>query len=586
MRFITKILLLTSLAASFAYAQTNLYPQVQHVIVVIQENRTPTNLFHEDAALVANGAHVIPPNNQGACGPMLQNANCTAAMTNKAVTLTGLPLATPVDPTHSHYPAWRCTFDNGAIDGACHIHVSQSGNISGCPEGQLQYCPYSYVFNNMFNPQNGILDPYFHIAEQYGFANWMFQTHQGPSQPAHLFLFSGTSAPVSNDGDAQKYWEWFAAENTGTTPAGCTSANGTVALELPPNQGQFPAEQDGYAPPGGTPGYPCFNHPTLVDLLKPNISWRYYAGDPYSPQHPFAIWRAPDMMQNICQPTPSDLPGDVCTYAGYTTNVYTGNPGVILQDLGAVQNQPCDLQQVSWVIPDGSWSDHPGTGSFDGGPSWVAAIVNAVGGVTNFGANLPNQCKDADGTPYWKDTVVLVVWDDWGGFYDDVLPWNCFANGICNGYTGQGQSADYVYGFRVPLLVVGPYVKQSYVSGACPGGNCQGQEKPPYVHDFGSILNFIEYAFGQGGNPLGYPGGIGGIDYPYADWFAPDAYTSGNCTKSVCPYSLYDFFAFGQTARTFSRITGAKYDTGYFLNPEAYFPNYPSDPDDDAIDPQ
>ena len=47
MRFIVTISLL-SLAATFAFAQNNI-PQVKHVIVVIQENRTPDNLFGSDA---------------------------------------------------------------------------------------------------------------------------------------------------------------------------------------------------------------------------------------------------------------------------------------------------------------------------------------------------------------------------------------------------------------------------------------------------------------------------------------------------------------------------------------------------------
>jgi hypothetical protein len=213
------------------------------------------------------------------------------------------------------------------------------------------------------------------------------------------------------------------------------------------------------------------------------------------------------MFRNICQP--DHLPSGACTFAGYASNVYTGNPAMVLQDLGAVQGQPCDLQQVSWVIPDGNWSDHPGTGSTDAGPSWVAAIVNAVGGYTNFGAPLPNTCTDMIGgqaVPYREDTVVLVVWDDWGGFYDDVLPWNCTATGVCNGYP-NGTAQEYVYGFRVPLLVVSPYVKLTngkpgYISGT----TGQGGEVPPYVHDFGSILNFIEYVFGHGGQPLGGKG--------------------------------------------------------------------------------
>ena len=73
------------------------------------------------------------------------------------------------------------------------------------------------------------------------------------------------------------------------------------------------------------------------------------------------------MILNICQPTPSNLPGEICSYSGYTNNVYTGNPAQVLNDLGAAS---CNLQQVSWVIPDGSWSDHPGKGSTDAGPSW------------------------------------------------------------------------------------------------------------------------------------------------------------------------------------------------------------------------
>jgi len=216
-------------------------------------------------------------------------------------------------------------------------------------------------------------------------------------------------------------------------------------------------------------------------------------------------------------------------------------------------------------------------------PDALVRVVNAVGGYNNDGTKLLNQCN------YWQNTVVLVVWDDWGGFYDDVLPWGCNSTGTCSGYPNN-TAKEYVYGFRVPLLVVGAYAGtykngnwSGYISGACPGGNCEGQEKPPYVHDFGSILNFIEYAFGTGGVPLGGTGGIGGINYPYADWFAPDGPTSCG-SETLCPYGLSDFFSFSSPPRTFSVIQGAKYDTSCFLNPSTCFSNYPADPDDDAID--
>jgi phospholipase C len=77
----------------------------------------------------------------------------------------------------------------------------------------------------------------------------------------------------------------------------------------------------------------------------------------------------------------------------------------VLEDI-----ENCTLPAVSWVIPNGAWSDH---GGYDfKGPFWAAAIVNAIGG----GGNCDNPVG------YWADTVILVVWDDWGGFYDHVLP--------------------------------------------------------------------------------------------------------------------------------------------------------------------
>jgi hypothetical protein len=56
----TSLLLIVALATTFAHAQNNI-SQVQHVIVVLQENRTSTNLLHEDAALVSYGRTLFHP---------------------------------------------------------------------------------------------------------------------------------------------------------------------------------------------------------------------------------------------------------------------------------------------------------------------------------------------------------------------------------------------------------------------------------------------------------------------------------------------------------------------------------------------
>jgi hypothetical protein len=89
-------------------------------------------------------------------------------------------------------------------------------------------------------------------------------------------------------------------------------------------------------------------------------------------------------------------------------------------------------------------------------------------------------------------------------------------------------------------------------------GSRHGYLISPYVHDFGSILNFTEWALGKNQQPLHFQGqpinsGIS-PSYAYADFLAPDTYTSNNCIQSVCPYSLSDFFNFNQTPTTFTPI--------------------------------
>ena len=168
------------------------------------------------------------------------------------------------------------------------------------------------------------------------------------------------------------------------------------------------------------------------------------------------------------------------------------------------------LQQVSWVIPNGTNSDHAGSTATTGGPSWVASIVNAVGN-----------------SSYWADTAIVVTWDDWGGWYDHVPPPKVISDG-----TSWGSG--YVYGFRVPLIVISPYAKAGYISHV--------------DHDFGSILNLIEKTFGLAS--LGY-----------ADAYADD---------------LSDCFDFTQAPITFKTIN-APQNAAYFLNDK----RPKTDPDDD-----
>jgi hypothetical protein len=221
------------------------------------------------------------------------------------------------------------------------------------------------------------------------------------------------------------------------------------------------------------------------------------------------------------------------------------------------------------------------------GPDYVANIVNAVGGT----GPPTNNCG------FWNNTVILIVWDDWGGWFDHVVPWlSCGAD--CGGYYGDSfYSQQYVYGFRVPLLVVSAYTGtysnrnwSGYISGALPPYG-PGEQRP-YVHDFGSILNFVEYAFGQGGKPITLNGGIY-PNYPYADYYAPDGPNVQGCNQTLCPYSLADFFPnnFQNPLRIFTPFTqGVNYPGQCFIEPtvqSCFGPGFtPLDPDADDVDVQ
>jgi phospholipase C len=274
--------------------------------------------------------------------------------------------------------------------------------------------------------------PYFAMAEQYTFGDRMFQTNQGPSFPAHQFIYGGTSAPTESS-------PLFASENPGQ-PTGCIAASTTTVTMI--NAAGSESAQPGQ--------YPCFEHQTLSDLLDAKaVTWRYYAPSAGS------IWTAPDAIQHICQP--QTVSGALtCTGPDWSGSVVIPQTQV-LSDIANGK-----LAQVSWVIPDGAASDH--ALSNDGsGPSWVASIVNAIGT-----------------SPYWANTAIIITWDDWGGWYDHVAPT------VIN--DGVSWGSGYVYGFRVPLIVMSPYAKAKYISHS--------------THDFGSILKYIESTFSL--NSLGY----------------------------------------------------------------------------------
>ena len=425
--------------------------KIQHVVVIFQENRTPDNLFH-DPVLMAKGADI---------------ATSGLNSSGNTIPLMATSLGTDYDLSHSHR-AFVAMYDGGKMDGADKIPISCSSGSSNCPPPNPQFM---YV-------QASDVGPYFQMAEQYTFGDRMFQTNEGPSFPAHQFIISGTSAPTATS-------NLLAAENT-TGGTGCAAPPGASVALVDPSGNESSSI------------FPCFEHPTLTDELNSqHVSWHYYAPSAGS------IWTAPNAIQHMCGPNATPPNATACVGSDWVNNVVL-HPVQILTDISNHQ-----LPSVSWVVPAGQNSDHPG-GMGMSGPSWVASIVNAIGA-----------------SSYWSNTAIIITWDDWGGWYDHVPP-----PVVIN--DGNSWGSGYVYGFRVPLIVVSPYAKAGYISHV--------------THDFGSILNFIEHVFGL--SSLGY-----------ADARADD---------------LSDCFNFNQPALKFQTIA-ASLSAEHFLNDHTP----PTDPDDD-----
>jgi phospholipase C len=402
----------------------------QHIIIVEQENRTPDNLF-QGLCTTPTACSTQPSSQQ-------YNIQTTAWLDKTSATGTTNPHANPLGlgydlgHNHSNFVAMCDLNASGAcaMDGAALVKCNP----------KKQACPAAKAAYGFVDNSTGALQPYLDIAKAYGWANYMFQTNQGPSYPAHQFLFGATSAKSAADDHSGI----FASGNAGAGLAvGCTALPTTSVPEI----NALGVESKRI--------YPCFEHQTLGDLLKAQgVSWRYYGADvpgAWNNSSASGIWIAPTSIRHICVPV-----GGKCTGKEWTSHLEF-TPSAVLADIST----NCKLRSVSWVMPDSFDSDHSWDVRNTGGPSWVASIVNAVG---------TSPCKNPDGSSYWNSTAIIVTWDDWGGWYDHEPPW-----------IEKHPQGGYQMGFRVPLLVVSAYTPAGFI------GNAR--------ENFGSVIRFVEGNF-------------------------------------------------------------------------------------------
>ena len=172
-----------------------------------------------------------------------------------------------------------------------------------------------------------------------------------------------------------------------------------------------------------------YTFPTMAELLeKSGVSWKYYDEKPNPHKH--SLW--------------NPMPG---------FRSFQKNPALMSHLVGLDEfyqdAKSGRLPQVCWIVPTPADSEHPPADSARG-MRHVTDLINAI------------MQSSA-----WKDTAIIVTWDDYGGFYDHVAP---------------PQVDQYGYGPRVPALVISPYARRGYI--------CH----TPF--DFTSPLKLIEEGFG------------------------------------------------------------------------------------------
>ena len=244
---------------------------------------------------------------------------------------------------------------------------------------------------------------YWAYAKHFVLADHMFVPVKSWSLPDHLYMVSGWSAKCRN-----------------RSPMSCVND-----ISGPWKSGPF----------GYLVNQELTTGTTSVDLAWTDITWLLHA------HH--VSWAY--YVQKGTQPDCANDSAVTCASVKQgprTPGIWNPLPlfGDVQQDhqLGNIQGLPSyfaaaaagKLPSVSWITPSNADSEHP-PGSIHQGQAYVTAIINA-----------------AMKSPDWNSTAIFLSWDDWGGFYDHVVPPRVDKNG---------------YGLRVPAIIISPYAKKGFI---------------------------------------------------------------------------------------------------------------------------
>jgi phospholipase C len=384
--------------------------KIQHVIVIMQENRSFDSYFG-----TYPGANGIPA---GVCVHDPLNGGCVK------------PFHDPADenyggPHGSHQ--FVKDLDAGKMDGF--VEQAEKGmeckttepGCSPCAEsGSSAKCVDVMGYHDAREIPN-----YWTYAQNFVLQDNMFESASSWSWPEHLFMVSAWSATCT---------QW-------SNPLSCTSD-----LEGPPVP-----EPKGGTDPYTSPEAISLPWTDITYLLhKHGVSWSYYVfeGDEPDCENDEAMTCAPvhqgpktpgiwNPLVDFADVKEDEQLGDVQSLNNFYTAVHDTNE--------------CALPNVSWITPNSVVSEHP-PALVSTGQTYVTTLINSI-----------------MRSPCWYSSAIFLSWDDWGGFYDHVVP---------PVIDGEG------YGFRVPGLVISPYARPGYI------------DHQQLSHD--AYLKFIEADFLEG----------------------------------------------------------------------------------------
>ncbi|HEV3091968.1 MAG TPA: alkaline phosphatase family protein [Candidatus Cybelea sp.] len=342
---------------------------IQHVVMIVQENRSFDNLFAD-----------FPGVNGGLYG--YEKVKKGTKWVEKKVPLRETTLLPSKNHDIGHcYYAFIQAYDSGKMDG---FDYEPNG---ACPRSWTggspsKLYPYFYV-----NPTN--IESYWDMAQQYVIADNMFQTQGSGSFSAHQDLIRGGSALGGAYGTGSSLIDTPTGIPWGCdAPPGTTTDLITTSLKWEEDAGPLPCTKDF--------GYTSSSYATLASEMDDNnVTWKYYTP---------CFKNSPGSCTPKCNPCAGselnafDVIWSVRNSKEWGTNVSMPETNIFADISDG------NLPAVSWVIPEDNNSDHLGEPK-DLGPQWVASVVNAVGG-----------------SKYWNSTAIIILWDDWGGLYDHVAP--------------------------------------------------------------------------------------------------------------------------------------------------------------------